>query len=311
MLSFFVVLLMSMVSHGGAKVVNINTSPLKMAAQPKCGSLSSARFNNFNTGIDLKKIKTIYGFGDSYTSNGQHIGGTPPPPVQDANDPKYGQRAANGLVWIEQFGNQIGALVKDYAVGGASVSRALSPSVAQQTDMIEHVQTFLGQRNKIDAASSMAMISYGINDWASAHRRGVETLASSAQELLRQTERIIQGGLRNVVVISPPFVSDPLIEFDNIIWNGLKAFRTRNPSLQIAYVDFTALYTAITKDPRSFGYQSITSCLPSATSMAGACKNPDVYLYFLPGHPQKLTHGLMGEWVFNALSKCTSPKTTQ
>ncbi|KAH9814568.1 hypothetical protein DFH28DRAFT_1058381 [Melampsora americana] len=308
MLSFFVIVLTTILSHGGTRA--INTSPLKLAVQPECGSLSSAHFNNFNTGIDLKKIKTIYGFGDSYTSNGQYTGSPPPPALRDANDPKYGQRASNGLVWIEQFGNQIGALVKDYAVGGASVSRVLSPSVVQQTDMIEHVQTFLDQHNHIDAASSMAMISYGINDWSSAHRRGVETLASSAKELLRQTERIIHAGIRNVVVISPPFVSDPLIEFDNIIWSGLKAFRTRYSSLQIAYVDWTALYTAITVNPHSFGYQSLDSCLPSSTSMAGACKNPDVYLHYLPRHPQKLTHGLMAEWVQNALSKCGSPKTT-
>ncbi|EGF99581.1 uncharacterized protein MELLADRAFT_94261 [Melampsora larici-populina 98AG31] len=124
----------------------------------------------------------------------------------------------------------------------------------------------------------MAMISYGINDWASASRRGVQTLSSSAVELLHQTERLLQAGIRNVVVLSPPMISGPLTQFNDIIWTGLKSLRTQNPSIQFAYVDFTTLYSAITANPQSFGYQSTDSCLQSATSTAGACSNPDVYL---------------------------------
>lgn len=209
---FFVsTLLTVMFSYGGAK--NVNTYPLRLAVQPSCGALGLSRFNNFNTGIDLRRIKTIYGFGDSYVSNGQSTGIPALPPVQGPNGPPYGGRISNGQVWIEQFGDEIGALVKDYAMGGASVSVALSPSPPsriRRTDMIEHVQTFLNQRNHIDAASSMAMIAYGINDWASAGRRGVQTLSSSALELLHQTERLIHAGIRNVVVLSPPMTSAPL-----------------------------------------------------------------------------------------------------
>lgn len=302
MFTSFVVLLMVMLSNGAAQ--SIDTYPLRLAVQPKCGTLGSSQFTNFNTGINLRRIKTIYGFGDSYTSNGQRTGTPPPPAVPDRNSPKYGQRAANGLVWIEQFGNQIGALVKDYAAGGASVSSALSPTNTQQSDMIGHVQTFLNQRNYIDTASSMVMISYGINDWASASRRGAD-LSSSALELLRQTLRLIQAGFRNIVVLSPPMVSVPLTEFNNIIWTGLKAFKTKNPSIQFAYVDFTTLYSTIMATPRSFGYQSTESCLKSATSTADACEDPDRYLYYIPNHPQKLTHGLMAKWAMTVLSNCS------
>ncbi|EGG02432.1 uncharacterized protein MELLADRAFT_110168 [Melampsora larici-populina 98AG31] len=294
---------MAMLSNGAAQ--SIDTYPLRLAVQPKCGTLGSSQFNNFNTGINLRRIKTIYGFGDSYMSNGQHIGSHPPPAVHDPSSPKYGQRASNGLVWIEQFGHQIGALVKDYAAGGASVSSALSPTDTQQTDMIGHVQTFLGQHNHIDTDSSMVLISYGINDWASASRRGAK-LSSSALELLRQTERLVQAGFRNLVILSPPMISEPLTEFNNIIWTGLKAFKTKNPSIQFAYVDFTTLYSTITAAPRAFGYQSTGSCLKSATSAAGACRNPDRYLYYLPNHPQKLTHGLMAKWAISVLSNCRS-----
>ncbi|EGF99579.1 uncharacterized protein MELLADRAFT_112629 [Melampsora larici-populina 98AG31] len=274
---FLLMILVLMAMPRPGQQGSINTSPLRLAAQP------------------------------SYMSNGQTFGTTPAPAVQrNPNDPHFGGRASNGLVWVEQFGNQIGAVVKNYAAGGASVSRALSPSDVPQTDMIGHVRTFLNQRNHVDASSSMAMISYGINDWASSSRHGTQNLPKAAQELVRQTELLVQAGIRNVVVLSPPMMSGPLVNFNNIIWNGLKALRNRNPAIQFAYVDFTALYSAITSNPRSFGYLSTSSCLPSATSMSGACSNPNVYLYYLPRHPQKLTHGLMAEWVQGVLSNCRS-----
>lgn len=37
------------------------------------------------------------------------------------------KRATNGLVHPEQFANSIGATLKDYAQGGARVSKILSP----------------------------------------------------------------------------------------------------------------------------------------------------------------------------------------
>lgn len=103
--------------------------------------------------------------------------------------------------------------------------------------MIEHVQTFINQRNTIDPASlsffqrlffstintkknavtfnitewkpssfslkisTMAMISYGINDWAAAQRIGPQNLPKSADELLVQTEKIYKAGITNFVVL--------------------------------------------------------------------------------------------------------------
>ncbi|EGF99570.1 uncharacterized protein MELLADRAFT_68520 [Melampsora larici-populina 98AG31] len=304
---FFPLLILFMVMPTPGEQASINTSPLKLAVQPKCGASSSSHFNNFNSGIDLTKIKTIYAFGDSYMSNGQSTGTTAPPPVQgNPNDPHFGGRASNGLVWVEQFSNAIGAVLKDYAMGGSTVSRALSPSTGslQGTDMIQHVQTFLNQHNKIDASSSMTMISYGINDYASTARQGTQNLPKAAQELVRQTELLVQAGIRNVVIISPPTSAAPLNNFNDIVWNGLKGLQTKNPELKYAYVDFVTLYSAIISNPSSFGYQAVDSCLPTDKSMAGACPNPDVHLYYLPRHPQKLTHGLMAEWVEDVLSNC-------
>jgi hypothetical protein len=87
---------------------------IKMAVQPQCGTLSSDKFVNFNTGINLGQIKvslryclrllgrycdqecwiqasqTIYSFGDSWTSNGNFKGGVPEPAVPKGTEPHYG-----------------------------------------------------------------------------------------------------------------------------------------------------------------------------------------------------------------------------
>lgn len=293
---------MGILYNEGARA--FNTHPLKLAVQPTCGAIGSSHFTNYNSGIDLRAIKTIYGFGDSWTSDGQQTGSTPPPAVPNSKDPKYGGRASNGLMWIEQLGNQLGAHVRDYARGGAVVSRKLTPPATEPSDMIEHVQVFLGQKNRIDAASTMAMICYGINDGVSASDHGVKSLASSAKELLRQTKLLIQAGIQNVVVLSPPMTYGPFPEFNSIIWNGLKSLKNKHPSIHFAYVDFSALFTAIAANPHSFGYESAGSCLKSYTSSDGACQNPDVLLYYIPYHPQKLTHGLMAQWADLVLSHC-------
>ncbi|KAH9814556.1 hypothetical protein DFH28DRAFT_1082764 [Melampsora americana] len=291
------------------KSTTFNTSPLKLAIKPKCGNLTSNRFNNFNTGINLNQIKIIYGFGDSYMANGQHIGGVPPPLIPDKQNPKnpaLGGRASNGMTYLEQFGKSINALVKDYARGGASVSHLLSPTNITQSDMIEHVQTFLDQHNNITANTTLVMISYGINDWASASRRGEHNLTGSARKLIHETRRLIKAGFRNLVILSPPMISEGLEEFNSLIWNDLKVLRDRFESTQIGYIDFSELYNAIFSNPHSFGYEFTTSCLKNQTTIEGGCSNPDVYLHYLPNHPQKLTHGLMAEWAYEVLTTCTA-----
>ncbi|KAG0149671.1 hypothetical protein CROQUDRAFT_720837 [Cronartium quercuum f. sp. fusiforme G11] len=310
--STFIFLLLA--SYAQAIKEPINFYPLKMATKPKCVNLASKGFGNFNSGIDLTTIKIIYAFGDSYMANGQSIGGTPPSSECSKNDgdnPKCGGRASNGPVYPEQFAKYIDATLKDYAQGGATVSHLLWPSDKPQTDMIEHVQTFIDQHNIIDPSSTLAIISYGINDWASTYRLGTGNLLKAAQELIDQTDRIFKAGIRKIVILSPPMISNPLQSFNDKIWNDLKFLKTQYTDLQIGYVDFTALYSAIKANPHSFGYESTGSCLKSQTSIAaGKCSTPAVYLYWIPDHPQKLTHGLMAEWTYEALTTCTAQKVS-
>lgn len=46
----------------------------------------------------------------------------------------------------------------------------------------------------------------------------------------------------------------PLKQFNDKIWDGLKALRERHEGLQIGYVDQVQLFTAMLKNPASFGW---------------------------------------------------------
>ncbi|PLW21239.1 hypothetical protein PCANC_05439 [Puccinia coronata f. sp. avenae] len=272
-----------------------------MAIQPQCGTLSSDKFVNFNTGVQLDQIKTIYSFGDSWTATGNSKGGRPKRAVPKGSDPKYGGRASNGPMWTEDLATDERKL-KSYAVGGATVDRTLWSARAQNTDMISHVDTFINQDSSVETESSLATIFYGINDY-SASKAGPGTLDQDVKQLLNQTNRLINAGLKKFIVVSPPFKRDKLDKFDSSVWNGFKKLK-ESKSIEFAYVDLGALFAAIQDNPSSFGYKSLESCLKSTKTTEGGCQDPDEYLYWIPSHPQYQTHRLISEWVQAVLKKC-------
>ncbi|PLW11781.1 hypothetical protein PCANC_22088 [Puccinia coronata f. sp. avenae] len=266
---------------------------IKLAVQPECGRLSSSDFANFNSGIDLTQIQTIYSFGDSWTSNGKFDGSPAIPAVAQGNNPMYGRRASNGPMWTEHLTSSQQVL-KNYAVGGATVDHNLWKARANKSDMVGQVDKFLSQGQSINSAS-LATIFYGINDYA-ALQEGPGSLEEAAKELLKQTERLISVGLTHFIVLTPYFNRPDINNFNKLIWNGFK-YLNQSRGIKFAYVDLSALFTAIYANPSSFGYKSTGACLKSALTTQGGCNDPDDYLYWIPSHPQYQTHRLIADWV--------------
>ncbi|POW22739.1 hypothetical protein PSHT_00935 [Puccinia striiformis] len=280
---------------------------IKLAVQPQCGTLSSDKFVNFNTGINLDQIKTIYSFGDSWSSIGNANGGVPKPAVSSGGtDPKYGGRASNGPMWTEDLASG-DRILKSYAIGGATVDRTVWKARADRTDMVGHVDTFLSQKLSVETESSLATIFYGINDY-SASLQGPGTFEEAASQLIKQTERLISVGIKQFIVVSPHFSKVVVQNFDSLVWNGFKKLK-ESKGIQFAYVDLMALYQDIHEDPASFGYKSVEACLKTADTTVGRCDDPDHFLYWIPSHPQYQTQRLMADWVRAVLDKCgNTPK---
>ncbi|KAI9615130.1 hypothetical protein H4Q26_011670 [Puccinia striiformis f. sp. tritici PST-130] len=248
-----------------------------MAVQPQCGAFTSKDSVNFNAGINLALIKTIYSFGDSWSSNGRQDGSPASPAVPQGTNPMYGRRASNGPMWTENLASNQRTL-KSYAIGGATVDHNLWRARATKSDMVGQVDKFLSQRQPIASDSSLATIFFGINDYSSVSE-GPGTLQQAANQLLKETDRLIGAGLRQFIIVGTT-VFQP-IEFQHQLQQrGLEWFQNLKQSrgIKFAYVDLSSLFTAIYANPSSFGYKSTGACLKSASTTAGGCSNPDDFL---------------------------------
>lgn len=274
---------------------------IKLAIQPQCGTLASSQSSNFNAGIDLATIKTIFSFGDSWTTTGRSDGGTARPAVGQGTNPLYGGRASNGPVWIENLASD-GRALKNYAIGGATVDRTLWKARARNSDMIAQVNKFLSQNIAISPASSLATLFFGINDYA-ASSQGPGTMAQAGSQLLNQAGRLMSAGITQFLVVVPALDRKAVREFDDVVWNGMKAMQ-QSKAIKFAFVDLVPLFKAISSNPGLFGYKSDQACLKSVQTTVGGCPDPDDYLYWIPAHPQYQTHRLIADWVRAVLTAC-------
>ncbi|POW12598.1 hypothetical protein PSTT_04287 [Puccinia striiformis] len=285
---------------------------IKLAVQPQCGTLSSDKFVNFNTGINLDQIKasqTIYSFGDSWSSIGNANGGVPKPAVSSGGtDPKYGGRASNGPMWTEDLASG-DRILKSYAIGGATVDRTVWKARADRTDMVGHVDTFLSQKLSVEPNRELDISVPQFPGSFFPVAEVVEILGVWLPYFTSSNKAI--SAYRSLLFPSPtaPHFSKVVVQnFDSLVWNGFKKLK-ESKGIQFAYVDLMALYQDIHEDPASFGYKSVEACLKTADTTVGRCDDPDHFLYWIPSHPQYQTQRLMADWVRAVLDKCgNTPK---
>lgn len=297
--------------------VQTDESPIKLGDfKPTCGGFNNEIFSDLNTGIKLNEIKTFLTFGDSWTDLGNQVGGTPLPPLKPkASCPFYGGRPTNGKMWSEWLTELLGngAEVKNYAVSGAKVDNTLWHSADKSSDMAMEIDRFLCQKNNIDSSSSIATLFFGNNDFVAStiESNDLSSLAPSAKKFLSETERLINAGLTNFLILTPAFDNSKLKEFNTIIWNGLKDFKNQDSNLQFITVDLSKLYREAKTSPKTFGYHSADSCLPKNSNMAEACTDPQYRLYWIFWHPQTFTHKLQAEYIKLVAESCQSNSQTQ
>ncbi|CAE6477649.1 unnamed protein product [Rhizoctonia solani] len=287
---------------------------IKLAIGPTCGKLTtSGNVADVNSGLlDLKQYKTIVSFGDSYTAGGVRDGSKLAPAVLKPPSPKAGGRTTNGPVWIENIANDIGARFMDYAVGGAVTDKSLWPSKANNWDFVQEANIFLGQNNKLDPATTLYTVYFGINDYASTGKDGTANMPKAAQVVLDKIKLLSSAptNARSFLVTDSYGYGRHAASgeaYKKKIFNGLAQMQSQVPGLKVGFVDFAYLWDGVVgKTPgyAAFGYKSIGSCLVSSSTTEGGCNDPDHTFYWIPNHPSKQTHRIMADYVETALSKC-------
>ncbi|KAG6916147.1 hypothetical protein DXG01_008298 [Tephrocybe rancida] len=219
---------------------------IHLAVDVRCGPLSGTTAD-VNAGIDPHQIKTVVSFGDSYTDGGHDDGGPLDPPIIVPPSVLAGGRSVNGLTWVEQVSNDIGATIKDYAQSAACIDLSLWPSNPRQVD-------FIHQANKQSDIFSAFELVDG------------DHMQAAAQALLGQIELLASPptNARNFMVLDVygRGTTAPSGEaFKQTVYNGLNNFHTRKNGtrLNVSYVNFSTIWNGVlSSNPgfAAFGYET-------------------------------------------------------
>ncbi|RPD60549.1 hypothetical protein L226DRAFT_604420 [Lentinus tigrinus ALCF2SS1-7] len=305
-----------------------DNSGIHLAVSPACGSLNGS-VSDVNAGIDLKRIKTIVAFGDSYTDGGRDDGGPLAPPVVVPPDAEAGGRSTNGKVWIEHVADDIGAALMDYAQSGACTDLRLWPSNYKKVDFVGQMSTFLGQ--KLDPETTLYTIFFGINDFGDSKIDGEANLQAAAQVILSQI-RTLAGAPTNArsFLLADVYglgTHTPAGDaFVQTIYSGLHDLRhgidgtgrgegpnsdTGGHVVDVAFVQFSRIWDGVLgADPgyAAFGYVSTDACIVDCSvvfcSTEGMCDDPEHYFYYIPSHPSKEGMRIMADYVEEVLDRC-------
>ncbi|KAG6331802.1 hypothetical protein ID866_7287, partial [Astraeus odoratus] len=279
-----------------------NETVVHLAVHPRCGPLSG-RVSDVNAGLDSARYKTIVAFGDSYTDGGRHDGEHLAPAVMIPPDPFAGGRSTNGKVWVEYLADEVGADLMDYA--GLPYVFMRYPTHVCKASM------FLDQAHRLDPATTLYTIFFGINDWEDSFFDG-DNLPQAAEDLLNQIDLLSQPPTNALnFLVTDVYGRGRHNEWGEAwlqsIFDGLIELHTRpTRPLNVAFANFAAIWDGVLgSDPgyEAFGYVSTDACNPDSTTET-SCSDPDHYFYWFVGHPSRVTHRIMAEYVREVLGWC-------
>ncbi|KAF8885774.1 hypothetical protein BD779DRAFT_1611877 [Infundibulicybe gibba] len=261
------------------------STDVHLAVGPNCGGFSGVPVD-INVGLKpLQSYTTIVSFGDSYTDGGVHDGSPLLPAILDPPNPMAGGRVSNGPIWVENLATSSGAVLKDYAMRGAVINRAMWPNLN-----LPKVNDFVGQ-------------------WK---RLGTADLTTIAQEFIYNILALTSSPIfaRNILVVDNygRGVKSPAGDvYKQTVFSGLKSIHTLIDRVNVAFADLSRIWDGVlgaTPGYKSFGYTSPAACTMNDTTTIGSCSDPDHTFYWIPNMPSMATHRIMADYVRQVLSQC-------
>ncbi|KZV95771.1 hypothetical protein EXIGLDRAFT_714931 [Exidia glandulosa HHB12029] len=292
----------------------VRNDGIHLAIDTHCGPVEGPPADVNSGLLALETYTTIVSFGDSYTAGGNADGGPLKPPVLTGDSPKAGGRTTNGPVWNEDIANDTGALYMDYAIGGAVTDATLWPSKANASDFVHQVELFLSQNHVLDPSTTLYTVFFGINDISASKTDGPANAPRAAQVVLDQIALLASPPTNAVsFLVADDYGRGSVVAagetYKNAVFAGLNDMQTERgaDAFKYAFVDFKYIWSGVLgADPgfAAFGYNSPGACAVNSSSVQGACDDPDHTFYWIPGHPSKQTHRIMGDYTELVLEQC-------
>ncbi|KAF8425372.1 hypothetical protein L210DRAFT_3567550 [Boletus edulis BED1] len=203
----------------------------------------------------------------------RHDGGPLAPAVIIPPSPFAGGRSTNGKLWVENIADAVGATLMDYAWSSAVTNISLWPSNPRPRDFIMQTTMFLKQANELDPDTTLPL----------------PMPATFSSPMFTVEERDAKGEA-----------------WLQSIFDGLMAFHAQDLLRNVAFANFATIWDGVLgSDPgyRAFGYVNTGPCSPGPTTHSN-CSDPDHYFEWFWGHPSRVTHKIMADYVREVLDNC-------
>jgi hypothetical protein len=136
-------------------------------------------------------------------------------------------------------------------------------------------------------------------------------MPQAAQAVLSQITRLVAAKAQNFLITDCYGRGSTAASGDaykQSIYDGLAKMRAASPStFNYAFADFKYIWNGVLGSSpgyKAFGYTSSGACTVDSSTTVGACSDPAHTFYWIPGHPSKETHRIMGDYVKQVLTQC-------
>ncbi|KAL5001723.1 GDSL lipase/esterase [Aspergillus recurvatus] len=238
-------------------------------------------------------VRSLFSFGDSYTTTSFNVSSTQPSPENPMGNPPLGSgTAADSTNWVGYLAtvyNDTTVLSYNHAVYGATVNNTLVPNVPH--DLVHQVSrvfepnycpspepdTEIEPREKWTPEAALFTVWVGINDiyFLSQKTDPLKHIPSVLQSYFNLVDRLHGCGARDFVIFNvPPCDRSPQIltleppdiqlydtvtkEFNRQLLNAAGQWRLANPDSAMSTYDAWSFFTEVLDNPQEYGFVDST-----------------------------------------------------
>jgi thermolabile hemolysin len=246
----------------------------------------------------------VVAFGDSLSDNGNLYSLTAD---TFPNSDYFEGRFSNGPVWVEYLAMNLGAVLDDFAYGGASTSGGFFfiPSLEAQINRWQP-QSALQETLVTVWAGANDYLLFGSTDAQGAAGNilsGLETLAGDGASrilILNLPDLGLTPDLLSETTATQAEASSYSLDFNQRIAESLVSFSEDHPGVVIYFLDIYGLFGELVTDPERFAFQNSTEVSPN---FGVNFQNEGGYVFWDGVHPTTQAHALLAQEAANLLSK--------